>query len=170
MLGHIELDNFKREPEPELPKRPPFRMRKFWITAANQAGMPRELEVNRFTLLHYHRLLAKIKLFYAPLNEYVFEKDTRFYSKYNHATMHQFLCSSLYFELECSPNYLYQVNVRFDNCPFEQDIRMMLQTYPLNKRYVEYDTIASVSSFFASIKGVFDQNCFSTLKATVVNE
>lgn len=162
-MEHIELDNYQREPEPIPFKRPPRKMRKHWISAESRAGIISIKEVNKLTEAAYHRMLLKVKELFATVNEYVFEKDTKQDSTYNAATMHQFICQSFYFELECNYNDTYWVNVKFDNCPFELEIRKLLHVYPFNVRSRYFEAIVHVAEFFERIKGEFDQACFYTL-------
>lgn len=166
MKEHVEIDHFKRPTEkPEVPsfKRPLRKPRKFWITAAQRPGILSIQEINKLTETAYHQMLVKVKALYATVNEYVFEKDTRQDSTYNASTMHQFICRSLYFELECNFNDTYWVNIRFEQCPFENEIRKLLHCYPLNLRSKYVEAIVSVNEFFVTIKGEFDQACFYTL-------
>jgi hypothetical protein len=100
----------------------------------------------------YMNLLTKVKALYATKQEYVFERDLKENDNHNCTSMHSFLTSSLVLELECGLlDYKLYVHYDFDNCPFEQEIRKLLDAYPFKRAALHSPKEQGVAAYFKAV-------------------
>ena len=115
------------------------RMSKRWKAAQNVSN-GRNKNINFMVELYYKQLLEFAKDLLSTLpdaySRSVFEKDSREDNSENCFTMHSFISPSFCWLLECDLSYAYRVEYDFYNCPFEYQIRAMIERLePYNKYF-----------------------------------
>ena len=108
------------------------RLFKRWKTAQRRTPGQVNADQNFMVELHYHKILVKVKNLFATSpflsSQLVFEKDYKEDNTENSFTMHSFISSSFFWYLECDFAYCYMVEYDFHNCPFEQEIRELIES------------------------------------------
>jgi len=117
-----------------LRKRSPYRKR--WTIPYLKTQYNHLRPHNEAIEAAFMELIKSVKSLYTTRNELVFERNDKRDRTLNSSTMHTFITSSLYLELECDFFELKcKVLYDFEKCPFEREIRKLLTIHP-------FDTVA----------------------------
>ena len=145
-----------------LPKR--YQFKKPWIVAQSRKNHDMDQCQNRSTEAAFHRIIDAVKQHLSKSDKIYFERDFRHDKTHNCAAMHSFMTSSFYIYLECNIDYIYRVEFAFNNCPFESEIRQMLQPYPLDRQAVEVQKQPDYHTFFLNLLHIQDECYLHSLK------
>jgi hypothetical protein len=126
---------------PQTPVTPPpkrkLRGTKRWAIAQGRGTNPRQAMQNSNTENAVHRIIAAIKTRYLKTGDVYFERDYKQDKEESIFDMHCFMCSTFLIRLDCVLYYDFEVEFAFDNCPFEAEIRAMLNAGPLDTQAKE---------------------------------
>ena len=162
---HISKNNVRNPVEHVSKIIPPiFRMRKMCQLSASRSGHVTQKRENKQLEDIYMRVLGQIKKVLAQHPQQVFERNQRRDNTENAFTMHSFLAKSFFFELSCDISCNYQVEYAFGSCPFEQEIRALINTYPLNPRAKEVELLPDFNSFYHAVLAFQDKKHTYLLK------
>ena len=107
------------------------RIQKRWVLALSNPYKDSSHYQNSIIELTYHEILKVTKGLYSQLQSdskrTVFEKNCKNDNRDGILSMHTFLTSSCYLHLECSFDFKYRIQYDFFNCPFENELMMLIQ-------------------------------------------
>jgi len=138
---------------------------KRWVLAKRKYGHTQNQLTNETVESAFHSMLYKVKQLlreHQP-NQTVFEKDFRFDNAHNAFALHAFISSSVYLYLECSMNYLYQLEYAFNNCKHEAVIRELLAAYIFTNRTKEVSLQPDFNTFYEGVLRVQDKKHITIL-------
>jgi hypothetical protein len=117
----------------------------------------------------FMELIKSVKSLYSTRNELVFECSDKRNRALNSTTMHTFIASSLYLELECDFFELKcKVLYDFERCPFEREIRKLLTVYPLDTVTRHEPRKKGVSASFEAVKAFRGMTHFYNLSDRII--
>ena len=79
--------------------------------------------------------------------EVYYEKDLKHDSS-QFLAMHSFITPCFYWSLDCAAYYDFEIEFAFHNCPFEAEIRRMLNAYPLDRKAKEKQLQPDFATFY----------------------
>ena len=162
---HTSKNNVQNSIESVTQAVPPiFRMRKLCQLAISRSGHVTQKRENKQLEDIYMQILGQVKKILAQHTQQVFERNQRRDSTENAFTMHSFLSQSFFFDLSCDISCNYQVEYAFGGCPFEQEIRALLNTYPLNPQAKEVKLQPDFNSFYHAVLAFQDSKHTYLLK------
>jgi len=124
-----------------------------WIVAQSRKNFQGQMATNRSTEDAYMRIVQAAKQYLKSGDRY-FERDYRRDKTENCCAMHSFMMPSFYIYLECNVDYNYRVEYAFLNCPFEVEIRAMLQPFPLDRQASEVSLKPDFESFYHGVLSI----------------
>ncbi len=126
-------------------------LKKQWQIVSTRFGHATQKLNNNMLEGAYMQALKKAKQLLTQNTQTVFERDQRKDSSENAFIMHSFLCSSFYFQLECTLSCNYKVECAFYNCPVEQEVRKLLTAYPFQERCIEVSLKPDFTTFYRKV-------------------
>jgi hypothetical protein len=158
-------DNHNPIPEPEPTPNKRRRETPRWIVAKYRTDQKYQQMENFSTECAYHRVIERVKQL-IPLHggDNVFERDYKEEAE-SYTVMHSFITSSFTWQLECLLAYNYKVRFFFHNCPYEAEVRHMMEPYPLERVKWERSFPDGYDAYFKRICQVQPSNYFTAIKA-----
>jgi hypothetical protein len=128
-------------------------MPKRWLVAKQKFGNTRRQHDNEALELHFMNKLNSIKQLIKGKAPIVFERDYRKDNSDSALAMHGFMTDSIHLYLFCTFNFEYRIEYAFYNCPHEQAIRKLLNTFIFQGRTTEIALQPSFTEFFRNVQG-----------------
>lgn len=129
---------------------PVLKLSKRWIIAQSRNRQSKQHHDNIAVEAYYQRVLAKAKLMFARSSQPIFERDLKRDTQYAEA-MYAYMTSSFYLCLECEYTHNFQVHFTFYKCPFEQELREVLQPLVVEKRAKEVEHKPDYPTFYRAV-------------------
>jgi len=126
-------------------------LRKQWKVAVSRFGHTTQKLNNRIVEGNFREILAKAKKLLSQHPQTVFERDQREDSSHSTYTMHSFLSPSFYLNLDCCPDFNYCIKYAFCNCPYEGELRKLLNCYLLQGKAKEVELKPTFQAFYNDV-------------------
>jgi hypothetical protein len=141
-----------------------MRQRKRWDLAQSRSHYEAQTNQNSSTEVAYHRVIAFVKELYLTPGEVCFERNYKYDKSDGLLGMHSFLTSTFWWRLDCSYLYEYEISLAFNRCPFEAEIREMMQVYPLDRTVIEKPLQPDFDTFYNTTLCVQEPQFIFTFK------
>ena len=128
---------------------------KRWIIAQARPEKHR-VDQNNCTEAAYHRVIDAVKTLYLKPNEIYYDRDLKTDKTEGSLGMHSFITPTFYFTLFCEFTYTYAVEYAFYNCPFEAEIRKMMQAYPLDRQAKPRELHPDFTTYYQTVLRIQD--------------
>ena len=145
---YIQLINAKTSIQP-IPMQ--LRMRKRCGVAKFRDNNLSQKERNVKVEAAYMYVLMKAKKLFAQCTHPIFERDYRRDNSESAMAMHAYLNNSFYIFLECNFRYDMQVDYAFHNCPYEKDIRAILNDFSVGIEPKEVELKPDFTMFYLNV-------------------
>lgn len=139
--------------------------RKTWTRSVTVTSWKTLKAENAIVEAGYHRIIAHVKKHHQTSDEQYFERDYKHDPNEGILAMHTFLTATFYIFLECQLTLAFNVEYAFLNCPYEAEVRKLLQVFPLDTKSKQVAVLPDFITFYERTLAIQEPQFIHSLKA-----
>lgn len=132
------------------PLKPMYSMKR-WIVAQRRSQYRFKAIDNANLEFAYHEVIQKVKTQFMQPGEVYLEKGHKRDNE-NPFTMHVFITTTLYLRLTCHLDCSFEMTYAFNDCPYEQEIRVLLRNHYFTAHGKEHPLEPSHLAYFDRVR------------------